>query len=213
MATNPKIIIVSNDEIYRRGLACVLGDFDFVRVIGELPGGDELIKTLKYVNCDILIIDIFMKGPGGIETAKKALKINADMKIVGITDVIERDLIREILDAGFYGLLSKDTNKAGFEHILQDIIKGKKFYSSTLITMLFERKKKENEKPCVTKREMEILQLCADGLTGVEIADKLKVSYRTVTNHKNNMHKKIGVSNTVQLISWGIKNKIIHSLN
>jgi DNA-binding NarL/FixJ family response regulator len=95
---------------------------------------------------------------------------------------------------------------------LQNIISGKPYYSHELMGYLSGRSKTGNRSSHITKREEQILQLVGKGLKNQQIADHYNVSLRTITNHRANMHKKFGVNNTVQLISWGLKNKILNRI-
>jgi len=209
MSEAGKILIIDDHELYRKGLVQVLNSFEFIKVVGDLSNCRDCITSLKYIECDIILMDLNIPGENSIKTANKIQESHPNIKIVAMADFIEDANKYEIMGFGFDGVITKDIDTAGLKHALQNITKGNKYFMPEIISLISYRPKTSK----ITKRESEILSYVAKGLTNQKIADTLHVSLRTVTNHRANMHKKIGVRNTIQLLSWGIKNKFLKSIN
>lgn len=213
MTSISTILVIDDHEFSRKGLILALKEFPDVKVIGEVSSGSECLEIIQKTHIDIILMSIRMSGMNGIETAKKVIQKKPETKVIAMIDFIEDENIKNVIDAElFSGVLLKNIGSAELKHALHNVINGKIFYSPELIGVLSAGKRLGKPSIHLTKRETEILQLVAKGLTNQKIADKLNVSIRTITNHRANMHKKIGVSNTIHLISWGIKNNILSGI-
>jgi DNA-binding NarL/FixJ family response regulator len=125
----------------------------------------------------------------------------------------EDETIQKFVQAGVQGYLLKNINNKGLEIALKAVIEGHCYYSDELMNFFVRNLKGIEEKSTnqvkLTQRELEILKLIFDGLSNQEIANKLFISVRTVSNHRFNLHTKTGSKNTAGLISYGLKNKLI----
>ena len=212
MLQTANILIADDHEFYRKGLISALKNIPGVKVIGEVSNGHECLNFIKSQPVDIILMDLNMPVLNGIKTAFRAFGIIPLVKIIALTEFVEETNVHEILRLGFAGLVTKDIDSAGLIHAVEEVIKGNNYYSPSVMDVIIrDRDSKDSKK--LTKREMHIIKLVAQGLTNQEIADILNVAYRTITNHRANMHKKTGVRNTIQLLSWGMKNKLIEKLN
>ncbi|MCF8350492.1 MAG: response regulator transcription factor, partial [Bacteroidales bacterium] len=116
--------------------------------------------------------------------------------------------------AGVKGFLIKNIKKDILDRALQEVNNGGNYYSQELMQFFTRRLTKEDDKSKeeelnITKREKEILQLMAEGMNNKEIADSLFVSERTIIGHKSNLLAKTGCKNTIGLLAYAIKNKLV----
>jgi DNA-binding NarL/FixJ family response regulator len=205
----PNILVVDDYEFYRKGLVLALKSFHGVHIIGEASSGEECLNAINKIPVDIILMDLqMMPGMDGIETAKKAFRQKRDLKIIGLTEVVNGPLVREAIDIGFNGLLLKGANAAELEHTLQNIIKGNKSFSSELMATLFQKRQLDINSR-ITKKEKEVLLLIEKGMTNQQIADKFNVSLRSVTNYRSSLYKRAGVNNGILLVNWAKDNKFI----
>lgn len=208
-----KVIVVDDHEIFRNGLKMVLGKLKYAKVIGEASNGADFLELLKNHDVDVVLMDIEMPIMNGIDATINALKMKPDLKVIALTMFIEDEYIQSMIDAGVKGFLIKNINKEKLDKAIQTVHNGGSFYSEELFDF-FTKQIIKDEKPKediikLTRREKEILQLVCEGLSNREIADILFVSERTVVGHKTNLLAKAECKNTVALMSYAIKNKLV----
>jgi DNA-binding NarL/FixJ family response regulator len=207
-----KIIIVDDHELYRKGMMNALEQFSNIQVVGEASNGSECLKLLKQKHVDIILMDIQMPEMNGLDAARETLLIYPNMKIIAMTAFSNDEFIEDMFNIGVSGFILKNIDVSDLKYAIKTVIEGKEYYSPEVMSYFTRNKLNAKTSKRVTSREKEILQLVAMGFTNQQIADKLYVSKRTITNHRANMHKKLGVSNTIQLLSWAIKNNIIKDI-
>ncbi len=213
-----KIIIVDDHFIFRNGLKDLLAEIPDVEILGEASSGEEFLEMLSKVKPDIVFMDIKMPGMNGIETTKKALEMVSDLKILALSMFGENEYVEEMLQAGAMGYLLKNIGKDDLVKAIDNISNEKGYFSDEILVLVtrkvFNAKQVSKEKNILdsfTKRELEVLQLVSEGYSNADIADKLKISPRTVGGHRNNMLSKSGLKNTAALVSFALKNKAIKS--
>ena len=205
-----KIIVADDHEIFRKGLVTTINRLKNVKTIAESSNGEDLLKLLdKHKDTDIVFMDIEMPGINGIETTKQALKKNPDLKVIALSMFAEDKYVQNMLDAGAKGYLIKSITKEGLEKAISLISQGKNYFSDELWTFFTKKMapKEENEK--FTKRELEVLELICGGLSNDEVAEELFISERTVIGHKSKLIAKTGCRNTVQLVSYALRKKLV----
>ena len=208
-----KIFIVDDHEIFRNGLKMVLTKLKYLDIVGEASNGKEFIDALDTVKPDVVLLDIEMPIMNGIEAAEKALKKIPELKIIVLTMFNEDEYIQNMFDIGVKGFLMKNINKETLDKAIQTINNGGNYYSEELFKFftrqIGKEKKTESLQIDLTRREKEILQLICEGLSNKEIADVLFVSERTVVGHKTNLLAKTDCKNSMSLMSFAIKNKLV----
>jgi DNA-binding NarL/FixJ family response regulator len=208
-----KIMIVDDHEIFRNGLKMVLGKLRYVELAGEATNGQEFIDMLDETNPGVVLLDIEMPVLNGIEAAKRALAKQPGLKIIALTMFGDDEYIQSMLDAGVKGFLMKNINKDTLDKAIQTVHNGGNYYSEELFEFFTKQivKPKEQQTETIefTRREKEILQLLCEGLSNKEIADALFVSERTVMGHKTNLLTKTNTKNSLSLMAYAIKNKLV----
>jgi len=209
-----KVLIVDDHEIFRNGLKMVLNKLKYVEVAGEANDGKEFINMLEEIVPDIVLMDIEMPVLNGIEATKMALKKHPNLKIIALTMFGDDEYVQSMLDAGVKGFLMKNINKETLDKALQTVHNGGNYYSEELFEFFTkqitkDKEPKEEDTLDLTRREKEILQLLCEGLTNKEIADALFISERTVLGHKTNLLTKTNTKNSLSLMAYAIKNKLV----
>jgi len=213
-----KIIMVDDHQIVRDGIKALIIDDENIEIIGEASNSVELFKLLQDKNPDIILLDISLPEISGIEIAKRLTEEYPSVKTLMLSMYMSEEFITNSIEAGAKGYLPKTTTQKELLDAINAIYKGGEFYNNTVSDILLksyikktQSKNKEEEAKSVniTKRELEILKLFAEGLTNKEIADKLFISIRTVESHKNNIMQKLELKTTVELVKYAIRNNII----
>jgi DNA-binding NarL/FixJ family response regulator len=205
-----KIFIVDDHEIFRSGLKLVFAKTDQIEVIGEAGSGEEFIAHLNSLVCDVILMDIKMKGLTGIDTIRKALHFKPELQFLVLSTFGEEEFLHQMIGVGAKGFLLKNVDKETLFRAITLIHNGQNYFSPELLPFFTKKYLKNDDDDLkLTNRELEVLQLVSDGLSNDEIAEKLFISKRTVDTHKNNLIVKTGSKNIVGLLIYAIKNKII----
>lgn len=208
-----RVIIVDDHEIFRSGLKMVINKLAYAKVVAEAADGVDFLHIIDEIETDIVLMDIEMPVMNGIEATRKAIEKYPSMKIIALTMFKEDAYIQSMIEAGVKGFLIKNIRKEVLDRALQAVYNGKTYYSEELwdyFTKTIAKEEKQDNKLEVTKREMEVLELLAEGLSNKEIADRLFISERTIVGHKSNLMAKTNTKNTVALLAYAIKNGIIN---
>lgn len=210
-----RVIIVDDHELFRNGIAMAINKLKYAEVVGEASNGIELLSILENKDADVIFMDIKMPEMNGIEATFLALKKDPSLKIIALSMFGDEEYLHNMLDAGAKGFLLKNIRKNELDIALQLIADGKNYYSEELLqffTNKFIKKESAESGPDLnnlTRRELEVLKLVAEGFSNQEIAEKLFISQRTVDGHKANLISKTGSKNIVHLLVYAIKNKLI----
>jgi len=164
-------------------------------------------------------MDIEMPVMGGLEATRKGLKMRPDLKILVLTMLNEKANYLEMTNAGVMGFVLKTSGKQEFERAINAIHKGESYFSNDLLRQIIYNINTSNEprinrtdsnEEHLTAREKEVLQCFCDGLTVSEIATKLFISIKTIETHRSSLLRKTNSKNTLNLVLYAIKNKLVH---
>lgn len=212
----PINIILADDHIMvREGLKQLLELDNEIKVIGEANDGVQCLQLLERMSPDLLLLDINMPNMNGIEVLKKVKTLPRKQKVLILTLHNEIEYLMKAADIGINGYVLKDSELEVLKTAIFSIQRGENFIQPSLTPLLKEAIEKKKEKAgmstdvVLTKRELEVLKLLAQGLYNKEIADKLSISEKTVKNHVSRLFKKISVSDRTQAAVYAIKNKIV----
>ncbi len=211
-----KIILVDDHRIFRDGIKSLLSEYAAIEVIAEAASGVEALEKLLTLKPDVLILDISMQGMSGIELSAHVAERYPEMHMLVLSMHTDEEFVLNAVKAGVKGYLPKDTSKEELLEAIQTVSEGGEYYSKLVSEHFMKsylKKMKADqaviEKDDLTPRELEILKLCASGMTNKEIADKLCISGKTVDTHKNHIMQKLKLKNTAEMVLYAIKNRII----
>lgn len=212
-----RIGIAEDQEIFRRGLVELLRKFPHYDICLEAENGLSLIQEMQ-INCpDLVIIDYNLPLLDGIETIKEIKRKFPAVKSLILSMYNEEKIIQNAFKNGINGYLCKDDSFNEIPNAIEQVMKNEFYmndrYTSIILQSLksqkgltFELDKKEVG---FTLFELQILNLISKEKTNKEIASILNKSTRSIEKHKSNMIDKADVQNSVGLIMYAIKNKII----
>jgi len=212
-----KILVVDDHQLIVNGIKAMLEPIEDFIIIGAANNGNEAISKAGDLNPDVIIMDISMPGLSGIEASKIIVKNNPEIKILALTQHEDSEYVLQMLNAGAFGYLLKNSRKDEFIDAIISVSKGEKYFSkkisNLLISNMLQEKKTDltvNEKKItLTKREREITKKIAEELSSQQIADELGISLRTVETHRRNIMQKLNVKSAVSLFRYAVQNQFI----
>lgn len=206
------LYIAISNYLIREGLHAVFDTSPEVEVVGEAESGEQCLKDIFSLHPDVLIIDYAAPGfsPEDVTMAMKSMRT---LKVVAITGQCETDVVKRLVQAGLNGHLLSDCDREEIVNSVTCSARGEKFFCGKVLDRINSSEGEESDHGCeavnISGRELEILQLVAQGLTTKQIADKLHLSFHTVMTHRKNMMNKLGIKNTAGLIIYAVKENLI----
>jgi DNA-binding NarL/FixJ family response regulator len=210
-----KAFLVDDHELFRLGVRTAIEkQYTDILIVGEAATGAEFFALLKTTKADIVLLDIMLPDTTGIQIAKRLKTDYPEMKILAISAENTADVVKQMLEIGIDGFISKRTGGvAELAQAIRSIMTGFEFFGkdiAEIIHRIYLTKKNTveitNE---FTNKEKQIIELCHKGLQAKEIARQLDISPRTVEAHKTNIFLKLGINNTAEMLRYALKNGII----
>jgi len=204
------ILIVDDHGILREGLKSLIERHSEMKVIGEAKDGNMAIQLTKALSPDIVIMDVSMPNLNGVEATKYILREKPDVKVIILSMHKDSNIVKESLKAGASGYVLKSYL---FDELLNALkaAEANRCYLSPRITGVvvdnFRTEQTNNapQKPKLTARERQILQLVAEGKTIKEIARVLHVSSKTADANRRRIMNKLDIFNIAELTKYAIR--------
>lgn len=201
-----KLFIVDDHYLVIEGIRSMLQDEKNMEWMGHATNAASCLAFLKHQQPDILFMDVNLPDKSGIDLCKEVSEQFPAVSIIGLSTFNQQPVIRNMMDNGAMGYVLKNATKQEILHAITTVRLGKIFFSFEAGQSLLET---ANEIPEITRREKEVLQLIAEGLTNAEIAAKLFISVPTVNAHRKSLIEKFDAANTAVLIAKAIKSGTI----
>jgi two-component system response regulator NreC len=209
---NIRILICDDHALLRSGIVGNLEKETGLFVIGEAQNGNELIEKYELLKPDLVITDISMPGLSGTDAVKKLKLKYPQIKVLFISILQGELYIYYVLKVGGLGLLNKDILKGELLFAINEVYNGRYYFGPNYDDQKIEEiiKKYDQEpvlfklNPCIELSEIEdkILEFISEGLSSIDIAEKLNISRRTVDSHRANIIHKYDLKNTLGLIRF-----------
>ncbi len=207
-----EIVIADDHSLIRKGLRQVLEADGKFRVI-EAENGKEALNAILEHKPDIALLDIEMPEMTGFEVAESVHAQSIPVDIVFLTMFKDETIFNRAMDIGVKGYVLKENTVAEITQCVEEVLKGK-YYLSPVISEFLVRRNTQLMAPAsdqkginlLTPSERKLLRKLAEMKTNQEIAKELKVSIKTVQNHRNNICNKLGLKGTHALLKYSIEN-------
>lgn len=212
-----KVLIVDDHALLREGLIKILSLEDDLKIIGEAGKGEEAIELTRTLKPNVILMDINMPGVNGIEATKVIKKEFPSIGIIALTIHDDEEYIFELVRAGVSGYVLKDIQPERLVSAIRDVAQGKSVIHPNITAKLLgefnrlsERKNRPSSFGELTMREIEVLELIAQGMANKDIARVLFISEKTVKNHVTSIFRKLNVEDRTQAALYAVKNKLVN---
>ena len=197
-----KVLLVDDENMLLDSLEIILSLND-MEIVGKAHDGREALDILNKAKCDIALVDLNMKGMGGIELIDHMKRMYPEIKILVLTTFYDDKNITDAISKGADGYLLKDSGKDAILGAVGQLMNGISVLDPKVMQRLTTLMNKNEEITLydeMTGREREIASLLAEGLTNKQIADKLYISEGTVKNYISSIYDKTGIHDRVKLV-------------
>lgn len=207
-----KILLADENQLFRELMAERFSRTDDIEVVGETGEGLEILEKLNFIQTDIVLTEVISHRLNGIEVTKSLQKQSPSVKVVALTNLLEKNFIKSMLEANAWGYLLKNNSFEQISDCICQIHSGLKRISpevqSALIDDYLDRNGRIDYTP-LTMRESEILTMLAEGKSIKEISETYFISIKTAGTHKQNIFEKMGFENIAQLVRYALINGIV----
>ncbi|MBD0407571.1 DNA-binding response regulator [Bacillus siamensis] len=207
-----RVLLIDDHEMVRMGLAAFLEAQPDIEVAGEASDGQQGVDLAAALLPDVILMDLVMDGMDGIEATRQICAKLDDPKIIVLTSFIDDDKVYPVIEAGALSYLLKTSKAAEIAEAIRAAAKGEpKLESKVAGKVLSRLRHSENQLPheTLTKRELEILCLVAEGKTNKEIGEELFITIKTVKTHITNILSKLDVSDRTQAAVYAHRNHLV----
>jgi len=206
-----RIIIADDHEIVRQGLRRVIEQQPNMRIVAEVASGEEVLHAVASRECDVLVLDISMPGPGFLETLEGVKNLRPRLPVLVLSVYAEEDWAVRALRAGAAGYISKSHKVEELTAAIERLKRGGRYVTDTMAERLvFELGPDFESAPHqeLSNREYAVLCLLAEGKLAKEIGARLDVSPRTVTTYRGRVLRKLRLKTTADLIRYALEHSL-----
>ena len=209
MSEGNRILIIDDHPLFRKGARQLLEMAPSLEVIGEAANGEDGVALARQLEPDLVLLDLHMRGMGGIETLKAIRDAGLDCRVVVLTVSDHADDLVAAIRAGADGYLLKDMEPEELLAAIQNTLAGRMVIGEPLNGMLAHAIRNEataaqREDAALTEREKEILGALAQGHANKLIARNLDITEATVKVHVKNLLKKLGFRSRLEAAVWAV---------
>ena len=205
-----RIMLVDDHPVVRAGLRALLEGQDDLVIVGEAADAVSAMETVQVSEPDAVLMDLNLgRGDGGAALTARLRRLPRPPAVLILTTYATEADIRGALDAGAAGYLLKDAPPDDLFRAIRAVARGETILASEVAALLVRRV--NSPEPSLTQREVQILELLADGLANKEMARRLLVSEATVKSHLSHIYSKLGVDTRAGAVARAIEQRIIRT--
>lgn len=220
--TNPRkitILLAEDHDVVRQGLRTLVETESHCEVIGQAPTGRAAVELAAALNPDVILMDIAMPELNGLAATQQILAHNPAARVLILSAHSDDEYVERTTAVGAVGFLEKQTSAAILTTAIHEVAAGRKFFSPAIAKRLANQKRRplnrdgqtKQNSARLTSREMEVLQLVAEGQANKQIAGLLGISIKTVEKHRQHLMNKLNIHETAGLTRYAIAQGIIES--
>lgn len=211
-----KVLVVDDHPIFRTGaVASIVAQGDF-EVVAEAETASDALVAIDQHQPEVVLMDIRLKGKvNGIELARQIKERNEYVRIVVLTNYSNEPYIKAMMEIGVDGYMLKDSPPHDVIQALRMVVDGRTVFSSKVTDVIVRgylspaRETRTSSPDNVTKREIEVLELVAEGASNIQIAKNLHVSESTVQYHLTNIYSKLRVHSRAEAVIHAAREGLI----
>ncbi len=207
------ILLVDDHDVVREGLKALLSNEPDFEVVGSARSGQEALDLVPVVIPDVVVMDITMEGMDGLEATRRVKACCEAVKVLALTIHEGQDYFFAMLHAGASGYVPKRAASEDLVQAIRAVARGEIYLHSSVAGALVKDfldgydpklSEKRDALPRLTEREREVLTLIGEGLRNQDIAERLAISPKTVSRHRENILRKLNLDTRADLIRYAI---------
>jgi DNA-binding NarL/FixJ family response regulator len=213
MIDRPVRVLVADDQtLFRVGLVQLLADDPRVVVVGQAANGAEAVRMCEAIRPDVVVMDLNMPVMGGLEATRKIRAGGSSTQVLILATFAEDDSVVSALREGARGYVLKDSEVEAVVRAILAVQYGDQIISSAVAGRMLDRSAspaKSGLHSRLTSREVEVLELIAQGVANKQIARRLGISDKTVRNHLSHIYQKLRISDRSQAVLYAMREGLV----
>jgi len=212
-----RVLIADDHTIVRSGVNLLLSSEPDIEVVGEATDGISAVELAQQFKPDVVLMDIGMPELDGIEATRRIRERVPEANVLVLTMHRSDEYLFQMLEAGALGYVLKGAETSELINAVRTVARGEVFLYPSMARRLVQQFLRQvgadpSERPRLTPREKQILNLVAEGYSNKEIAERLVVSPSTVHSHRTNLMQKLGLSTRHELVQYARRQGLIRDL-
>lgn len=206
-----RVVIADDHTIVREGLKQLLLAAGAFAIVGEARDGHEVLRAVRELDFDVLLLDLSMPGKSGMELIKQVKSEKPRLRILVLSMHQEHQYAVRAIKAGASGYLTKDSAATQLVSAIEKVAGGGAFISAEVAEQLARSAMPQIEGPphaSLSDREYQVFRMLISGRTVSDIADDLNLSAKTVSTHKARLMEKMGIDNQADLVRYAIRYRL-----
>ena len=214
------ILLAEDHMIVREGLRALLNSEKDIEVIGEAENGHQAVELTRKLCPAVVVMDIAMPLLNGLEATRQILRAAPTAKVLILSAHSDDAYVEHVMALGASGYLVKQTAADVLPKAIRKVFQGGTFFSPAISKRIRDQEKRamdrgesgrKNEPVHMTSREVEVLQLIAEGKANKQTADELHISIKTVEKHRQSLMEKLNIHDTASLTRYAIATGVIEN--
>ena len=214
-ASPVRILLVDDQALFRRAIATLIGDQPDFQIVGEAENGLQAVEMAHALQPDLVCMDVEMPVMTGVEATRHIRDELPGIRVVILSVSEADDHVFDAIKFGAHGYLLKDLRPEQLYDLLRAVMRNETALSPAIAGRLLREFREHSDRrrvttaepagPALTQREVQILQLVADGLSNKEIGSRLSITEGTVKNHVHNALEKLQLENRIQAAAYVVR--------
>jgi two-component system response regulator NreC len=211
-----RVLIVDDHTLFREGLCALFSSERDVEVVGEAAGGEEAVRKALELRPDVVVMDLMMPGVNGIEATRRIRAALPEVKVLVLSMYDDEEHVQRLLAGGASGYMLKRATSDELLRALKEVVAGgmplDPAVAAKVVKDYVRRVQGDAEPetgPELTPRELEVLRFVAEGFTNQAIAERLKISRKTVDVHRTNLMRKLDLHDVTELVKYALRRGLI----
>jgi DNA-binding NarL/FixJ family response regulator len=199
-----RVLIADDHPVFRDGLGVLLGSLPDIEVVGSAEDGESAMAAVLELEPDVVLMDLRMPGLNGIEATRRITELDLDVGVIILTMFDDDESVFAAMRAGAQGYVLKEADPDDIRRAILAVADGDAIFGRSVARRVMQYFSRTGAAPRtfpeLTEREVEVLDLVAQGLSNSEITQRLVVSPKTVRNHLTNIFAKLHVADRSEAI-------------
>lgn len=203
------VIVVDDHPIVCDGLARMLDAEADIDVVATGHDGDEAISLDAQLRPDVVLMDLSMRRVDGIEATRRIVQTRPEARVLILAGTVDGDRLLSAIDAGAVGFLIKDNDPQAISDGIRAAARGESPLDPRMARALVTDRHERRSGVSLTDRELQVLQMAADGMLNKQIGRALGIGEKTVKAHLGRIYDRIGVTNRTDAVTWAIAAELV----
>ncbi len=210
-----RIMLVDDHTMMREALRMVLEQDKSMEVVAEVGDGETALRGVQELAPAVVVMDVALPGLSGIETTRRLLARHPEIKVLALSTYLDRRIIQQMLDVGASGYIAKSAAGAELKQGIRNVVAGRSYLCSDVAALVADGLRErggadgKKETRVLSRREVQVATLLAEGKSAPDIAAELHIAPSTVDVHRRNLMRKLDLHNVVELTRYAIRTGLV----